>query len=77
MTHQTPKNMLKGMLPCNATLGGILTGLYFSMLQRNRDQVTLMEHTLLRLIGGSGVDWSQDKELCELVVKLGQRSIDL
>ena len=42
--------------------------------KRRQDEVELYRYTLLCLIGGSGVDWSQDEELCKLVVALGQTS---
>ncbi len=43
-----------------------------SILQKSLDEAILLRHTLLCLIGGSGVDWSQDEELCDLVTNLGQ-----
>ena len=40
-------------------------------LHRAEDQVCLLRHTLQGLITGSGVPWSQDKQLLELTLKLG------
>jgi len=41
-------------------------------LQSSQDEVMLLKHTLMCLIGGSGVDWSSDDELCKLVLTLGR-----
>ena len=41
------------------------------LLEISKDEVTVLSHTLLRLITGSGVDWSKDEELSKRVLKLG------
>ena len=42
-----------------------------SRLQRAEQELCLLRHTLQGLIVGSGVSWSEDEELLELTMKLG------
>ena len=42
-----------------------------SQLQNAEDELCLLCHALQGLIAGSGVNWSEDEELLELTLKLG------